>query len=537
MNRLLARSFAYFVVAFLVVGSICGTASGQDVLAEAQKLLDEGKFQEAADKFSAGLKVEGKAIEARIGLARAYIGLEEFETANFHAVKAEKLDPKNAVACEMAGLTFRRIGDNKLAAQEDPRADFEYAAESFTRARAADPKSVVYCVNLGYLYFQLSKFADAAKAFEAAAENDPKNIQHYMDAAQCWGRAENGDAATKIVDKAIALNPENTSLRLSKGNALLAAGKKGDAADAFAEALMAKTEKKDHIVPAAQGIWRSFFEEKNFAAMESRFQQWVKARPEEPEALWWLGFVQMKGEKAEDALETFQRYDKLTGAKLGEGPFRIGEAEAALGKWEEAAKSYVTAWERGGNWGGNDPSHSPIFQLDALSGQLFAKNDFENAVLVCEKFLLPICPEGRKFQIYQNAGFFCREWGTAIQRSDKDKALQVWKKGTNFYEKSCETMEKADAITPTNKAQIVNDTGLMYHYHFEDYDKAMKFYKKALAFDPNFGDAMLNIGRVYNRLGKYQDAIDVLEKGPKERADIQMELRQARQKLEKEKKG
>lgn len=526
--------FLTFGIAFLFAfASVPALSAQTDEIAEGKKLLEEEKYDEAIKVFEGALKKEGKAFDARLGLARAYLGSGDVETANFHAVKAEKLNTKSAEACELTGLTFRKIGEQKAANQEDPSADFEQAVDSFGRALANDPKNVTYAVQMGQIHWNLGNFKAAGEDYEKAASIEPANTQHINFASQCYVQAGDTTRAFACVEKAIAEHPNVPMLRVVRAQAMIKANQKAEAADECVTALTTKCDTRDHILPGAQGIWNAFKDEKAWAEAVKRYEAWAAKMPQESEAFWWLGYCRMQAGDAEKAVEAYTAFDKLIGPESPEGLFRLGEALTAKGDYEKACESLVKASKKTFNWS-NDASHNPMFKLEEIGGVLFNNNKLEQSVMVNEKYVLPNCPASRKPYILQNVGFLYREWGTNIQNGEggKQKAMELWKKSRDAYEAAVAAMAGQD-MPATSKAQIENDCGLMYHYHFEDLDGAMKHYKKALAYDPNFGDVILNVGRVYNRLGKYQDAIDILEKGPKDRVDIQMELRNAKRKLEK----
>ncbi|MBV1818734.1 tetratricopeptide repeat protein [Clostridium cochlearium] len=45
------------------------------------------------------------------------------------------------------------------------------------------------------------------------------------------------------------------------------------------------------------------------------------------------------------------------------------------------------------------------------------------------------------------------------------------------------------------------------------YDEAIKYYKKSIMFNKNYGYSFLNLGELYKEQGKYKEAINILTEG------------------------
>jgi len=57
-----------------------------------------------------------------------------------------------------------------------------------------------------------------------------------------------------------------------------------------------------------------------------------------------------------------------------------------------------------------------------------------------------------------------------------------------------------------------NALGFLYHLSYGDKDKAIEHYKLALAANPKFSEAMVNLGNVYLDQARYDEAIPLYEK-------------------------
>jgi tetratricopeptide (TPR) repeat protein len=80
-----------------------------------------------------------------------------------------------------------------------------------------------------------------------------------------------------------------------------------------------------------------------------------------------------------------------------------------------------------------------------------------------------------------------------------------------MYDKSIEEYEKVIKLQPENHTRYYNDLGLLY-YKKGSVDKAITYYKVALAYNPDFIDANYNLGILYKNNQLPDKAIDHFKK-------------------------
>jgi Tfp pilus assembly protein PilF len=71
-------------------------------------------------------------------------------------------------------------------------------------------------------------------------------------------------------------------------------------------------------------------------------------------------------------------------------------------------------------------------------------------------------------------------------------------------------IEKAVEKDPED-AQARNFHGLVLHLHFNKLDPAIEEYRKAIALDPNYSEAKLNLGAALMAAGRYREALAPLD--------------------------
>lgn len=92
------------------------------------------------------------------------------------------------------------------------------------------------------------------------------------------------------------------------------------------------------------------------------------------------------------------------------------------------------------------------------------------------------------------------------------KASAHYKIGKSyFYENNIQSayieFQKALELNPKDK-EALNAIGIIQLLKFEDFQKAVDFFQKAIKIDPNFSEAYNNLGGAYEKLGKFNEAID-----------------------------
>jgi len=119
-----------------------------------------------------------------------------------------------AVALAAAAIGYRLIGDSPEAATAegptDPLSELERRAE-------AEPDNAGAWQELGFAYFELGRFAEAATAYGRATEADPKSAVLWSSLGEALVMASERDPmppqAREAFRKALALDPEDPRAR------------------------------------------------------------------------------------------------------------------------------------------------------------------------------------------------------------------------------------------------------------------------------------------------------------------------------------
>ena len=137
------------------------------------KLSNEGKHDEAIDKFNEVLKEAPKCVECYTNIASLQLSKKDFDAAEATYKQALAINPSSAEAY------------NGLATVYNAQKKFDQAAEASAQAAklgAASPggASASTVFNQGVIAWNASKIPEAKKAFEEAVRLDPKLAEaHY----------------------------------------------------------------------------------------------------------------------------------------------------------------------------------------------------------------------------------------------------------------------------------------------------------------------------------------------------------------------
>jgi len=70
---------------------------------------------------------------------------------------------------------------------------------------------------------------------------------------------------------------------------------------------------------------------------------------------------------------------------------------------------------------------------------------------------------------------------------------------------------RAYELDPRNK-EVLNAIGIVYLLHFDEPQKAIEFFEKAVKVDPDYSEAYNNLGYSYEKMGNFEDAIPYYRK-------------------------
>lgn len=199
-------------------------------VSQADAYLQRKHFQEAILEYRNALKTDPSNGTARLNLARAYVGANDYKNAYLEYMRAGDLLPDDLdVQAEVGNMLLlgRYFEDAKTRArsilQKDPThlaglillgnalaglQDLENAVSVAERAASQDASQGSY-VNLGALRLARGEYDEAEKAFRTAVVKNPESLSAHLALANFYRAAGKLDASERAFQEALEVDPQN----------------------------------------------------------------------------------------------------------------------------------------------------------------------------------------------------------------------------------------------------------------------------------------------------------------------------------------
>ena len=181
--------------------------------------LREGRVDLALEEFKKAVKEDGKNPYFQKGLGLAYSAKREWKPAIAAFRRALELNPyyvdvRNDLAAALIGSGDREAGKKEfLAAFSEP----------------TNPTSEVSARNLGQAYFEEKNYSEALKWYRTSVTRNKDYADGYLGLADTLAATGQHEEAVAQLQAAVLEIPNDTALQLALGQALLRAGRYGEA--------------------------------------------------------------------------------------------------------------------------------------------------------------------------------------------------------------------------------------------------------------------------------------------------------------------
>jgi tetratricopeptide (TPR) repeat protein len=468
-------------------------------LEDGQTLQAAGQFEQALPKFEAAAKADPSNPAAALGLSQVLSGLGRYEQAAKAVDTARKAHPENASLLAAKGRAYL-LSMIKAESAEEPDSSFISACHDDAmrwakEAMQADQKNVEALMLLGQIH-QRDKNPDQAKMFfEQAVNADPKSFDAAFELANYWYLRANDDKgnmelwANAEQGFLAALRLDAKSARTAANVAHCKAWQKAPGKDVGAAYVRAWS-----LAPTDMPLLLKAFTWTPAADRVATFQKLSDENASNVALKRYLAFALMGAKEHKKAFEVLDAASKLDPkdpwVPLNEGDVTLDEGK----KLDEAVDFYVEALTLFKTKGAiEDEAYMRIGGSVAFQNQALSEQQREKLWTALWKLF----PE--RSDAMNNAGLWYRDVG-------KD------------YKKSLEWYLRAAKAAP-NDCCIQNDTGLIYHYHMDDLDKAEPYYRRAVAIgkeqgydcnagndpDRGFRDAINNMYKILSKQKRWAD--------------------------------
>jgi tetratricopeptide (TPR) repeat protein len=181
--------------------------------------LREGRVDMALEEFKKAVKEDGKNPYFQKGLGLAYSAKREWKLAIAAFRRALELNPyyvdvRNDLAAALLSSGDREAGKKELlTAFSDP----------------TNPTSEVSARNLGQAYFEEKNYPEALNWYRTSVGRNKDYSDAYLGLADTLSAMGQNEEAVVQLQAAVAEVPNDTALQLALGQALLRAGRYGEA--------------------------------------------------------------------------------------------------------------------------------------------------------------------------------------------------------------------------------------------------------------------------------------------------------------------
>lgn len=171
-----------------------------------EALGNAGRYDEAVAQGREVLLRDAKNVSAYRNLSRIYFAKGEYAMSQLCAEKAKTMAEGDAGIYNNIGVTY-------LVMDNEPS-----AIEEFQTARKLDPDNLEANLNLGYVALNSGDYALARECFESALGSQAGNLDAKMGLAVALRGVQEFDAAAKLYDEIIKLDPSNQSAYFNASN-------------------------------------------------------------------------------------------------------------------------------------------------------------------------------------------------------------------------------------------------------------------------------------------------------------------------------
>ena len=165
---------------------------------EANRLLQDGKAQEAADAYRKAVQLDPDNAQWQYNLSLALARLGDREGQKTALKRALEIDPNVAATHNDLGLAY--LADRNL----------EGAEKEFRAALELSPKFAEAQNNLGVVDSEQGKDAEALELFRQATENDSHYARAFVNLGLLMARQGNLSGAKDQIQQALKISPNNS---------------------------------------------------------------------------------------------------------------------------------------------------------------------------------------------------------------------------------------------------------------------------------------------------------------------------------------
>jgi Flp pilus assembly protein TadD len=433
---------------------------GLTLLAALASTPDE--VNEAITRLEAARTALGGRVEIELALGPLFLRKQDVPRAGRAFARAAELDPKSVEAHSALGNFF--VGTRNIA----------HAEREFEAAADLAPIGSPVRMKLADFYIYQGKPAEAKRVLTEVTRPAPEYLPAWRRLAELALDERRYDESLKIARTILEKNPSDVDGHVVMGRLRLAKRESAEAAQEFREAL--RVDPRDGR--ARLDLGRALLQSGNVQQAMAEFRAAVASAPDLAEATIALARINLQMGAASSATEDLERL-------VARDPRQV-EARALLGSAYLANREPAKATEEFRRLEAMSPKdpRGPYLVGVGLRAQgraAEAKAEFETALAMAPNYVEPLA---------QLVGM-----ELAKQRADVALGLAVKQAGL---------APKSGGVQ-----QLVGVVQLARH----DDAAAEAAFLKAIELEPTLFSAYMELGAIYRKSGRYQDALARLSEG------------------------
>lgn len=282
----------------------------------ASDLMNKWKYQKIASGILSIAVISALSICAWIQTSYWHDGQRLFE----HALK---VNSKNYMTRNNLGIIFIEQGK------------FAEAVEQFSSALQANPNYVQAHQNLGIAYDKMGHFKEEVKAYQNAIKLKPDLFEAYYALGAAYGKLSRFGEQIESYRKALKIKPDYAKVHFDLGVAYGKIGRFEDEIESYRLAVKIKPD----FVEAYNNLGVACARIGRFQDSIQAFKKAIELKPDAPDSFYNLGAAYLKIGNFKDAAKAFKQVIKLKPDDAS-AYFRLGMVYLNLGDKDSAAKQY-----------------------------------------------------------------------------------------------------------------------------------------------------------------------------------------------------
>jgi len=502
------------IIALVFSTNLLAASNIQEHVDKAEKYLTEGEVRSAVIELKNALQREPTHVGARVMLGNIYLQAGDLPSAEKEFRRVAKLNGtrdkwlENLSHALLLQRKYKEVLEIIKLDEGDPDNfkakllvirgvahqgldELEQAKTFYNESRTLDPENSASLVALAQLAIKQAKREEAVALINQVLEKEPENIRALMIQGGLARQAQELDQAENHFSKIISIKPNHMQARLARAGIRLAKRK----FDGVPEDLEV-VEKRYPNNPASQYLRALLaFENKNYDKAAELLQLALSTNPDHVQSQWLYGMTSY----AKDDLETAGKYLSSVVAAMPENIQAIKLLAATRMKLKQP-DSAIEVLEQA------LVKHPNDSQLMALLGSAYLHNGKQekgaemlgkaiaiepDLAILRTELAMSLLAQGETEEAITELKSAV-DLGQGVVQADILLVLSHMQK--KEYEKALKASKALEKRMPESPIPF-NLTGLAYLYK-GDSALASKKFNKALAIDPNFYTAEMNLVRI-----------------------------------------